>query len=253
MRMSWRACSLAALFLLSATGVRASEIAKLGVMSVLGREVQAVISAPTTGTRVDRNARDTLKVGNDIENFILRTVAEGVHREGLGEALLLGRPANGSTPWQRDGQAVLVTQGLLDAARAAKLSHLLLIQPARGEARLQMVRGVTGSGQLEGLGFYVDTALEVQRVDTNEWTVGFLAPYAYFDIFLVEVATLDLQSDYRARASVAVSAPGRQGVNPWEALSAERKIEVLKQLTKDEIDKALRQWGRAGGASTPAR
>lgn len=253
MRTFWRACSLAALFLLSATGVRASEITRLGVMSVLGREVQAVISAPKTGTRIDRNARDTLKVGNDIENFILRTVAEGVRREGLGEALLLSRPANGSTPWQRDGQAVLVTQALLDAARAAKLSHLLLIQPARGEARLQMYRGVTGAGQLEGLGFYVDTALEVQRVDTNEWTVGFLAPYAYFDIYLVEVATLDLQSDYRARASVATSDPARQGVHPWEALSAERKIEVLKQLTKDEIDNALRQWGRSGGASAPAR
>jgi hypothetical protein len=222
-------------------------------MSVLGRELQLVISAPTVGTRVDRNAKDTLKVGNDFENFILRTTADAARRESLGEALLLARPANGSVPWQRDGQAVLVTQALLDAARVARLSHLVLIQPARAEAKLQMFSTVTGAGQLEGMGFYVDTALEVQRVDNGQWSVGFLAPYAYFDMYLVEVATLDLKAEHRARASMAISEPERQGNDPWQALSTERKVEALKQLTQGEIDKALRQWARLVAAAEPAR
>lgn len=253
MQLFWRACAHVAFFMFTAGVAQASAITKLGVMSVLGRELQVVVSAPTVGTRVDRNAKDTLNVGNDFENFILRTAADAARREGMGEALLLGRPANGSTPWQRDGQAVLVTQALLDAARAAKLSHLLLIQPARAEAKLQMFRQATGSGQLEGLGFYVDTSLEVQLVDTNKSTTGFLAPYAYFDMYLVEVATLDLQAEHRARASSALADPERQGNDPWLALSTERKVEALRQLAGEEIDTALRRWGHSGAASAPVR
>ncbi|MGQ3051685.1 MAG: hypothetical protein ACT6S0_07865 [Roseateles sp.] len=253
MQSLYRACGVAALLLLASTASQAAPITKLGVMSVLGREVQLVIAAPTVGTRVDRNAKDSLKVGNEFENFILRTTVEGAGREGLGEALMLARPASGAMPWQRDGQAVLVTQALLDAARAAKLSHLVLIQPVRAEARLQMFRSVTGTGQLEGLGFYVDTALEVEHVDTGQRSAGFLAPYAYFDMYLVDVATLDLQAEHRARASTAVADIVRQGNDPWQALSTERKVEALKQLTRGEIDAALRQWSRAAAASAPAR
>jgi hypothetical protein len=252
-RIFWRVCGLAAFVMAAAGAAQASAITKLGVMSVLGREVQVVMSAPTVGTRVDRNAKDTLKVGNDFENFVLRSTADAARREGLGEALLLARPANGSMPWQRDGQAVLVTQALLDAARAAKLSHLVLIQPVRAEAKLQLLRTVTGAGQLEGLGFYVDTSLEVQREDTGHRSTGFLAPYAYFDMYLVEVATLDLKAEHRARASRAIADPERQGNDPWQALSTESKVEALKQLTQEEIDMALRQWARAMTAASSAR
>jgi|APMI01.1.fsa_nt_gi hypothetical protein len=253
MRTHWRACGLAMLLSLMAGTAFASEVTKLGVMSVLGREVQVVVHAPTTGTRIDRNAKDNLNVGNEFEKFVLRTVVEDARREGLGEAMVLARPANGSMPWQRDGQAVLVTRPLLEAAQAAKLSHLLLIQPARAEAKLQMFRQATGAGQLEGLGFYVDTALEVQRVDSNQWSVGFLAPYAYFDMYLVDVATLDLQAEHRARASSAVIDPARQGNDPWEALSTQRKVEALQGLLQEEIGKALHDWTQARAASAPAR
>ena len=253
MQSFWRAGGLAALFILTTGVACASQITKLGVMSVLGREVQVVVHAPTTGTRIDRNAKDTLKVGNEFENFVLRTTVDDARREGLGEAMVLARPANGSMPWQRDGQAVLVTRPLLEAAQAAKLSHLVLIQPVRAEAKLQMFREATGAGQLEGLGFYVDTALEVQRVDNNQWSVGFLAPYAYFDIYLVEVATLDLQAAYRARASWVASDPLRQGNDPWEALSTERKVEALKHLIQEEVGKAVHEWAQSRGASAPAR
>lgn len=244
MRSLWRARCAAVLLLLTSFAANAAEITKLGVMSVLGRDVQVVIRAPTTGTRMDRNAKEALRA-EGFERFVLLTAVEAVRREGLGEPLVLARPANGSTPWQRDGQAVLVTRPLLEAAQAAKLSHLLLIQPARAEAKLQMFRTATGSGQLEGLGFYVDTALPVQRIDNNQWATGFLAPYAYFDMVLVEVATLDLKAEHRARASASVADPARQGLDPWEALSNERKVEVLQQLIREEIDKALHDWAEA--------
>lgn len=252
MRTLLRACCVATLLTLAVTAASAAAITKLGVMSVLGGEIQLVIRAPTTGTRVDRNAKEALKVSG-FEKFVLMAAVESARREGLGEPLVLARPANGSTPWQRDGQAVLVTRPLLEAAQAAKLSHLVLIQPARAEAKLQMFRTATGAGQLEGLGFYVDTALEVQRVDNNQWSVGFLAPYAYFDMFLVDVATLDLQAEYRARASTTVSDPDRQGNDPWEALSNERKVEVLQWLIREEVGKALQGWMRPDAASAPAR
>jgi hypothetical protein len=229
----------------------AAPITKLGVMSTVGGEVQVVVRAPTTGTRLDQNARDRLQVGNAFERVMLQAVMQSVQRRGLGEALALARPANGSVPWQRDGSAVLVTQPLFDAAKAAKLSHLVLIQPARDTANLQMHRSVTGAGQLEGLGFYVDTMLTVVREDNNQVTDGFLAPFAYFDVLLVDAATLDLQAIYRARASVAVAEPGVH--DPWQALSTDRKVELLRHLIQTEVDNAVQRWQRPDGASAPGR
>jgi hypothetical protein len=253
-RRVWSIAALALLPLLAAGAASASEIKKIGVMSVLGRELQVVIHAPTTGSRVDRNAKDTIKMGpGDFENFVLSTTQERARREGLGEALLLARPANGSMPWQRDGQAVMVTRSLLEAAQAAKLSHLVLIQPARAEAKLQMLKTAIGSGQLEGLGFYVDTTVDVEMEDTKQMSSGFLAPYAYFDMYLVEVATLDLQAEYRARASIALADPVRQGADPWQALSAERKVEVIRKLIQEEVEKAVHGWAQPAAASAPAR
>lgn len=251
MRTFWRVCGLVALLVTTAGAASASAITKLGVMTGLGREIQVVIQAPTVGTRVDRNAKDTLKVGNEFENFILRAVVDSARREGLVEPLILARPGLGSLPWQRDGQAVLVTRPLLEAAQAAKLSHLVLIQPARDAASLKLFNTVTGSGQLEGLGFYVDTALQVQRVDNNQRSVGFLAPYAYFDVYLVEVATLDLQAEYRARASLGIAEPEHQGNDPWQALSTERKVTALQQLIREEIDKAVGALVHPSAATPP--
>ncbi|MCE4557142.1 hypothetical protein [Pelomonas cellulosilytica] len=240
-----------ALTLLASGLAAAAPITKLGVMSVLGRELELVIRAPTTGTRVDRNARETVKMApGDFENFVLRTTADSARREGLGDAVLLARPADGSMPWKRDGQAVLVTQALLDAARAAKLSHLVLIQPARAEAKLQMYRSMTGAGQLEGLGFYIDTMVTVERADSNEVGEGFLAPYAYFDVYLVDVATLDLQAAHLARASIALADPGHQGTDPWKALSSERKVEVVRHLIQTEVQAAVHEWVQPAPTST---
>jgi hypothetical protein len=231
-----------------ATAASAAPITKVGVMSAAGRDVQVVVRAPTTGTRLDQNARDRLQVGDAIERIVLKAVADSVRRHGYGEALPLALPAKGSMPWQRDGDAVLVTQPLFDAAKKAGLSHLLLIQPARGEANLKLYRSSSGAGQLEGLGFYVDTMLEVVREDNNQPASGFLAPYVYVDMLLVDVATLDLQAIYRARASVAVADPGRQGNDPWQALSTERKVDALRYLIEEETELAVQQW-----KATPAR
>lgn len=247
------ACCAAALVLLALGPAHAADISKLGVMSVLGREVSVIIHAPTTGTRVNRNAKDTIAMApNDFENFVLRTTVDSARREGLGEVLMLARPANGNMPWRRDGQAVLVTRPLLEAAQSAKLSHLILIQPAQGEASLKMDRTVVGAGQLEGLGFYVDTMLTVGQVDSNQTSFGYLAPYAYFDMYLVDVATLDLQAEHRARVSVALADPVGAGNDPWSALSAERKVEVIRGLLQQEVEKAIRDWASQQRAASGA-
>lgn len=253
MRVSRRIWCVAALalLLLAASAARASEIKKIGVMSVLGREFQIIIHSPTTGSRLDRNAKDTIKMApNEFENFVLRTTQDGVRREGLGEVLLLARPADGSIPWQRDGQAMLVTRGLLEAAQSAQLSHLVLIQPARGEAKVRMARSALGSGQFEGLGFYLDSRLGVKMEVTGAPASGIAAPFAYFDMYLVDVATLDLQAEHRARASVALA--GRMGGDPWASMSTQSKVEAVRQLIQEEVEKAVHAWAQPGAVSAPA-
>ena len=117
---------------------------------------------------------------------------------------------------------------------------LILVTKHHGEARLRVADGYIGSGKLEGLGYYLDTTRRMKELDTSIRSVGYLAPYVYVDVNLVDLVTGTLVR----RATIATgytiaTSHNAAGVQPWDALSGEEKVATLKNLLTKELQGAM--------------
>jgi len=90
---------------------------------------------------------------------------------------------------------------------------------------------LTRPGRLYGPGFYLDRVTGMQRRDTGETSIGFVAPFAYLRVSVVDVATMSLVSTATATESTTVStANKRDAVNPWDALTSGEKVDYLQRV-----------------------
>ena len=122
----------------------------------------------------------------------------------------------------------------------------MLITKRRDEAKFRYGNGgFEGAGNLEGLGFYLDTS--TQTLYTNEagqragLGTGFIAPYAFIQVQLVALpsgAVLASQAitDYKMVGSGAAE-PG--GAEPWAAMSAAAKTRAVAGLVQSSVTKAV--------------
>jgi hypothetical protein len=126
------------------------------------------------------------------------------------------------------------------ALRENGFTHLLAIAKHRGIAKFELVGATVGSGQVQGLGFYVDTELPTKRSDTRESGRGFIAPYAYIRIFLIDLKSLEILGDRTITAATARSAARNEsGLAPWDAVTPEEKVSMLEALLRKHVSEAV--------------
>ncbi len=149
--------------------------------------------------------------------------------------------AQGSAPEPLlDGDQFKPDEAIAAALRKAGATHLLLVSKYRSDALLKAKHGSIGNGKLEGLGFYLDYDKKMRRSDTGESGRGFIAPYAYYRVSLIDLSTGKVLKHHEVRASRAVSvARNEDSFDPWEALSASRKLEMLLRFIRTETPGAV--------------
>jgi len=97
-----------------------------------------------------------------------------------------------------------------------------------------------GSGYQEGLGFYVDRETRMRRSDTGEAGIGFLAPYAYMKVLLVNLATGHVEREQLISVSNTISvARNKDGFDPWETLDPAQKVAAINRLVRAELGKVV--------------
>jgi hypothetical protein len=242
-----RVCVCLLVFAAVGRAAIAADISRLGIISVLGGTLDIVTHDVDTGTRLDRNQHQRIKVQpTDFELFALSVATESAKRSKVDpplEVVQFERPNDGSIPWSIEGKFLVPTEGLRSVVVNAKASRLMIVQPVRAAALLKLDNGTVGSGYLEGIGFYIDTVFRVKRSDTGEIGTGFLAPFAYFEVVLVDTANWEVVSQRRVLASIVrSSARGKGGgFDPWQALDPRQKVAILRGLIRSELDKAVEE------------
>jgi hypothetical protein len=222
-----------------------SEPRKYAVISLIGDSLTVVTYRPGTGSQLDRNVRETIALPDaGFDHATLLAAGEALKgAEPSGSVSLLQLPSVGLGTDQRrllDGQQFAPPEELTVALKKEGATHLLLITKHRAEANLQTSHSKTGSGMLEGLGYYIDRQLRMQRSDTGEVGIGFLAPYAYFKVSLIDLASSTVLKQHAVVATTTVSsARNSEGVDPWGALSPTQKITTLLGLVKREMPIAV--------------
>lgn len=221
--------------------------ASYAVMSLIGDSLTIVNYRSTTGSNLDNNEKQAVALADDSFDRNALTVADAAIRRALPGAQISMLLASDQSLYARQEELFESTErakALLDAIslqlKDTSPRYLVLITKFRSEARLRLVSGSVGSGKLAGLGFYIDRRLRTKRTDTGESGAGFVAPYAYLAVSLIDLKTGAVIRTSPALESTSYStARSTNAADPWDALTPEQKVRVLNNLLHRAIDRAV--------------
>jgi len=234
---------IAALCVALALPAAAEQPRKIAVLSIIGDRMTIVSHVADTGTRVDRDRREYLEMpARVLDNAVLGAMQAALKRGAPGtEVIMLG-----ATPqlFAAQGEAVEdpdvkpVVDLVKPVIEKAGITELLLVTKLRHDAMLRMADGYVGSGRLDGLGFYLDHQLPTEERGEGNPGRGFIAPFAYLRVSLVDVASGQVSGRRDVLASQAVGAGRSKSLMVWEALSAEEKVRLVMGLARKEAAEA---------------
>jgi hypothetical protein len=213
------------------------------IMSLVGDQLLIVHQDISTGSRLDKNSRDYVELHTPALDNALVIAIEDAMRErdrSVKTVLLAARdPALFALQARglEEGPLALLLPVVSPLAQKAGATHLVLASKHRDDSRIRMADGHVGAGRIEGLGFYVNDNMRVQNRNTGASTTGYIAPFGYFSLAVVDLATGAVVSQQLVREAYAIS--NQKAAVPWNALTAEQKVQMLQQLIRRETRRAV--------------
>ena len=242
---------LIALFLLSLLAplaATAQDSRKYAVLSLVGDKLLNVTREMSTGSRLDKNDRAFVELpDNSIDRAVTIAVDDALCRANPGSQPILLHSrradlyeASFQSMDRRDGVA-RVYAAVKPIVEKTGATHLVLVTKHRNRAMLRLRDGHVGSGFLEGVGFYVDHGTMARGVDTNDAEAGFIAPFSYMMISLVDLKTGQIVSQQHVIGSnAAAPRPRERNVgNAWQRLDEKEKVARLTEVIRDEASRAV--------------
>ncbi|MES2164134.1 MAG: hypothetical protein V4476_23500 [Pseudomonadota bacterium] len=130
---------------------------------------------------------------------------------------------------------------LIDLLKDRGVSHLVLVTGQRDNAYFKLDNGSTGTGQLEGLGFYIDDTTRLRGTESSSSSLGMLGPYAYVKARLLDARTLALVGDVKSNKSSIVVRPSAEasGMEIWDTMASAEKVELINGLLNEAVKAAM--------------
>ncbi len=215
------------------------------VVSLIGDKLEIVVPKATTGSHLDRNLRETIAdARGGMDTVTQRLAAAAIERAAPGARVVAvtvpPSPLHDRQDRFFEGDNVVLPGSLVDALVSTKATHLLLVTKRRDEARAPFLTGMVGTGYLQGLGFYVDPELAIVRGETGEQVKGFIAPYAYLRLSLIDISSGKVLGQQAVVKMTTV--PVTQDPNittPWDVLTPAQKIAELERLLRSELNQKV--------------
>lgn len=212
------------------------------VMSMVGEGVLVVEHRPTAGSSLSDRTRRFVPFDERVfDRGALVAMESGIHHAepSAKVVLLAGRDAGALDAEKRALGSDRLAQSVADALRPrlpqVGATHLLLLLKRRDPAPLPFSEGKVDAGELEGLGYYTDPTLVTKH---DQMVRGYFAPFAYFDIALVDLASGKVVAERAVHAAKPYEASQSGALKPWEALGPDEKVRVLQQLLDDQAEAA---------------
>ena len=231
--------------------------ATYAVVSLIGDQLDAVTYQPQVGTLLDANSHQPMPMGADVMDTLALRETNKALRSAVpvaDVALLAVSAPQFFTNESRlfAGNQVNLPSDIDAAIAQAKASILVLITKHRADARLQVWHGSVGSGKIEGLGFYLDTVHHIRNAETTARAVGFLAPFVYVDVTLVDTASHTILRQTTITASETITSDSNTtGAGAWGALTTEQKMSALSQLLSKNLATAVPQLLQPAASGQP--
>ena len=221
------------------------------VVSEVARQVSVVSFQESTGSRLNSNRIQRIGVPDGaLDKVFLISAQKALKLATPGADIWLLAPADSDffgllQPTQ--GNKVTIPDDLLGALRERKSSHLLVFTRHRDDADLRFLNVTDSTGQLEGLGYYVDHHSRVRLIEARQVGVGYLASFTHFRATLIDVASSHVVGTTVTRANIITPVAGAQSqsAHPWEALTSAQKMTQLRDLVVQEVERMVPEVVRA--------
>jgi hypothetical protein len=223
----------------------ASPLKKVAIISLIGDQLSVDVYRRRAGSNLDINDREVVPLNDPVfDHTALFAVADaGAKLIPTAAFLPLAVPKAGSL---LDPNFLLLDKSqpiagsIADTLQKQGFDHLLVVTKHSASAQLRFADGNGGSGQLKGLGFYVDNTVRTRQGTTGAWVPGFIAPYAYLKLTLIDLGRGSIIKEETATASkVRSAAENKDATGAWDALSPTDKADMLRELIEKGISTAL--------------
>lgn len=214
------------------------------VISLIGDKMSVVTYQMSTGSGIDRNRRETIDMTDGLfDKIALSTIEKALNAQPdkpRSQLFELAAPSlfTRQDRFFSDGKLVL-PEAIHTALKSDGATHLLFVTKFRAEARMQADGAKLGSGVIEGLGFYVDHMSEMISNKTQRESKGFLAPFAFMRLSLVDLGSSVVLRQKYIEASTMMITANKEAYNPWDTLSPAEKVEHLRHLIDTELTKGV--------------
>jgi hypothetical protein len=222
----------------------ADEMRTYTILSLIGDGLSIVVHQNGVGSSLQRNARTFVKLDTPALDRAALFAAEDAIKRAMPAAatalLEVHDPAifaAQSRSLEEGGDVRSVLSALGPILAQAKATHLVIFTKQRHEARLHLRNSVVGTEYIEGLGFYVDRELPLMNPETGESFVGFLAPFAYFRISLIQVGEGRVLAEESVFASQTHGSEGRD--QPWDSMAPQQKVRALQSMVSEETARVV--------------
>jgi hypothetical protein len=239
---------LALLLLAAAAWAHAADARRYAVLSLVGDRLLIVQREMATGSRLDRNARQYVDVpDNTLDKSMLLALDSAIHKVQPAAPTILLNPKDPAlfAAAQREldgtGNTARIYEAVKPVLTGTNATHLVLVTKQKHQAVIQLGDGNVGSGYLEGLGFYVDHGSLARSVDTGGAERGFISPFTYMNVALIEVASGKVLSEQRVYGSAPYTTPNASIGNAWNALTPQQKADRLAEVMRVEADRVVPQ------------
>lgn len=216
------------------------------VVSLIGDKLSVVTHEAGTGTTIERNRMQALPVNGGVFDAEAMTLAELAlkHLDAAARVSLYDLSSPAMFEQQErftEGGRLQLSPAVVQAMRKDGAAYLVLITKQLSTARLQAGdQESLGSGQLQGMGFYIDRSVRMMDSRTGETGRGFFAPYVFAKLSLIDLATLEVVKESRIRANFSTASVGAAASpDAWDALTPKGKIDALKALLAEHVPMAV--------------
>jgi hypothetical protein len=241
----------ALLFVLSlpvpASAQAPGEAPKFGVLSLISDAYAVVTYDRGVGRLTDANFKEAVTLSERVFDDVVLVAANETLKGRTQPKEIAFLSAGVGTAYPEasrlfDGSRFLPPEWLAQALATQKVPRLILVTKHKADTDIGIHGEVIGSGKLEGLGFYVDRSKFLRHIESGDIVKGYLAPFAYLRVSLIDVPTMTVVAQQPVTASTIVAPRGpNAGADPWEAVTPIEKLQALERLVKEAIDTALPQ------------
>ncbi|MFZ3321766.1 MAG: hypothetical protein WA190_05290 [Usitatibacter sp.] len=211
------------------------------IISLVGDRIEIIQHSPVVGSSIDQNRKDELVPSQGaIDKAVLAAADNAVRKSDPASKpvlLLANDPAlyrAQDKMLDDEAGATVLLERLRPMLAEIHASHLLLFTKYRHEARFPIGNSLVGSGMIEGVGFYVDRVLVTRVAGSGDTSRGFLAPFAYFQVWLIDLATSTVVKNRTMLGRTARSAARGESGEAWDALTDAQKVTLLVRILRSE-------------------